>query len=65
MASAPLVGGTTKLETVRMFGRVERRLNERARIHVATSYANSSDVTFAKRSNVQALVGLTLKFGRV
>lgn len=65
VASAPLVGGTTKLETVRMFGRVERRLNERARIHVATSYANSSDVTFAKRSNVQALVGLTLKFGRV
>jgi hypothetical protein len=65
VASAPLIGGTTKLETVRMFGRVERRLNERARIHVAAAYANSSDVTFAKRSNVQALVGLTLKFGRV
>jgi len=63
-ASAPISGGTTNLESVRIFGRMERRLNDRARIFVSGAYSNSSDTFSIKRSNIQAQLGITIKYGR-
>lgn len=63
-ASAPIIGGTTKLDSLRIFGRLERRLNERAGIFVSGAYSNSSDTLSIKRSNIQAQLGITIRYGR-
>jgi len=63
-ASAPIIGGTTNLESIRVFGRLERRLNERAQMFVSGAYSNSSDTFATKRSNIQALLGITIRYGR-
>lgn len=63
-ASAPIAGRTGKFESVRINGRLERRLNERSQMFVAAGYVDSSDGIFGKRSNYQAVVGITVRFGR-
>ena len=63
-ASTPISGGTGNFESVRIFGRLERRLNDRARIFVLGAYSNSSDAFFESRSNIQAQLGITINYGR-
>jgi hypothetical protein len=63
-ASTPITGGTSNFESIRIFGRLERSLNERARIFVLGAYSNSSDELFESRSNIQAQLGITIRYGK-
>ena len=63
-ASTPITGGTDNFESVRIFGRLERSLNDRARIYVLGAYSNSSDGFFESRSNIQAQLGITIRYGK-
>lgn len=63
-ASTPISGGTGNFESVRIFGRLDRSLNERARIFVLGAYSNSSDAFFENRSNIQAQLGITIRYGK-
>ena len=63
-ASTPIAGGTTNFESVQIFGRLERSLNDRARIFVLGAYSNSSDELFENRSNIQAQLGITIRYGK-
>jgi hypothetical protein len=62
-ASEPLVGGLRELESIRIFGRVDRRLNERMRLFASTGYTDNFDELTGKRSNVQGLLGVEIRFG--
>ena len=63
-ASAPIGGISGKFESVRIDGRLERRLKERSQMFVAAGYVDSSGGVFGSRSNYQAVVGITVRFGR-
>jgi hypothetical protein len=64
-ASAPLTGGLSKLESYRMFGRLERRLNKKMHAFVSAAYSTNDSPEIARRSNFQGLFGIAYSFGRM
>jgi hypothetical protein len=62
-ASAPVTGVFQDVENIRIFGRVERRLNERMKIFASTGYSDNSDRINGQRSSFQGLVGIQFSFG--
>lgn len=63
-ASTPITGGTSNYESVRVFGRLERSLNDRAKIFVLGAFSNSSEALVGTRSNIQAQLGINIRYGR-
>ena len=64
-ASAPLAGAGGDFESINAFAGYERQLNERMRLQARAGYLDTSGQAAIEATNFQALVGISVTFGRV
>lgn len=62
-ASQPLAALGNEFESINAFARYERRLNERAQFFVSGGYLDTSGNTAFDATNVQAVMGITIRLG--
>lgn len=63
-ASEPLAALGGNFESINAFGRYERTLNERMRLQASVGYLDTSGGAAVNASSFQALVGISVRFGR-